>query len=52
VKGILEKLDEIERRDPDYAAFTGELRELAKRFRLDAYSKRLGQLPRERADSP
>jgi hypothetical protein len=40
VKGIIEKLDQIEQRYPErYTAFAGRLRAAAKRFRLDDYAR-------------
>jgi CheY-like chemotaxis protein len=38
VKGIKQKLDEIDRLDPRYEPFTGELRTFVNRFRLAEYS--------------
>ena len=52
VKGILEKLDEIEQRTPACARFTSELRTLVKRFRLDAYVKRLTQAGEQLHEQP
>ena len=44
VKGILEKLDEIERRNPArFGAFARELRAAVKGFQLDKYSRLLQQ---------
>ncbi|HEV2612636.1 MAG TPA: ATP-binding protein [Noviherbaspirillum sp.] len=51
VKGILDKLDDIERRDAVYAPFTGELRQLVKRFRLNDYSIRIKELIRHDMDN-
>ena len=44
VKGILDKLDEIERADARYAVFARRLREQVKGFRLEEYSKLLTQM--------
>ncbi|MBK4737053.1 hybrid sensor histidine kinase/response regulator [Noviherbaspirillum pedocola] len=44
VKGILARLDDIERLDPAYAAFTGQLRHLVKNFRLNDYANRLQEV--------
>jgi CheY-like chemotaxis protein len=41
VKGILEKLDEIDAEDRAYALYTAELRQLAKQFRLHQYTARI-----------
>jgi signal transduction histidine kinase/CheY-like chemotaxis protein/purine-cytosine permease-like protein len=58
IKGIGAKLDEIEQQDQVYLPFTGELRELVKRFRLNDYNARLqallhpaGEQPAQRIDS-
>ncbi|SMP64515.1 hybrid sensor histidine kinase/response regulator [Noviherbaspirillum suwonense] len=44
VKGILARLDEIERIDSAYLPFTAELRHLVKRFRLNELSSRLQEM--------
>ena len=44
VKGILARLDEIDRIDSAYAPFTAELRHLVKRFRLNELSSRLQEM--------
>ena len=44
VKGILDKLDEIERADNRHAAFTSRLRARVKGFRLEEYSRLLDQM--------
>ena len=44
VKGILDKLDEIERADNRYAAFVRRLRERVKGFRLEEYSRLLDRI--------
>ncbi len=44
VKGILDKLDEIERADNRHAAFTSRLRARVKGFRLEEYSRLLEQM--------
>jgi signal transduction histidine kinase/CheY-like chemotaxis protein/purine-cytosine permease-like protein len=44
VKGILQRLDEIEQQDQVYQPFAGEMRRLVKRFRLNDYSKRIKEM--------
>lgn len=44
VKGVLEKLDELEHQDRAYLPFTAELRELIKHFRLKDYTSRIKEL--------
>jgi signal transduction histidine kinase/CheY-like chemotaxis protein/purine-cytosine permease-like protein len=46
VKGILEKLDEVEQRAPASAGFVGELRTLIKNYRLSAFVQRLAEAER------
>ncbi len=43
VKGIHEKLDEIERGDRRYTHFVTELRELVKQFRLVEFSRSVAE---------
>ena len=51
VKGIHDKLTEIDQRDPDCRAFTSELRELVKQFHLNAYATRLKESLHHAADN-
>ena len=51
VKGILDKLAEIDQRDPACRAFTTELRELVKQFHLNAYATRLKETLLHAADN-
>jgi signal transduction histidine kinase/CheY-like chemotaxis protein/purine-cytosine permease-like protein len=44
IKGILEKLAELELQSPSHLAFTTELRGLVKRFRLNEYANRLKEI--------
>ena len=51
VKGILDKLADIDRRDPACIFFTTELRELVKQFHLNAYATRLKESLHHAADN-
>jgi DNA-binding response OmpR family regulator len=50
VKGILARLDEIERIDSAYLPFTAELRHLVKRFRLNELNGRLQEMIHDDVD--
>ncbi|MDY7579196.1 ATP-binding protein [Herbaspirillum sp. RTI4] len=50
IKGILQKLDDIEQENPAHLPFTGELRRLVKRFRLNDYSQRIKEMMHHDAD--
>jgi hypothetical protein len=50
VKGILARLDEIERIDSAYGPFTAELRHLVKRFRLNELGSRLQEMIHDDVD--
>jgi signal transduction histidine kinase/purine-cytosine permease-like protein/DNA-binding NarL/FixJ family response regulator len=47
VKGILAKLTQLEQRTPSQLAFTTELRELVRRFRLNDFANRLKETIRD-----
>ncbi len=51
VKGILDKLADIDQRDPACLAFTTELRELVKQFHLNAFATRLKESLHHAADN-
>jgi DNA-binding response OmpR family regulator len=51
IKGILEKLSELEQQTPSHVAFATELRRLVKRFRLNEYSIRLKEAIRNATDN-
>lgn len=51
VKGILDKLADIDQRDPACLAFTTELRALVKQFHLNAYATRLKESLHHAADN-
>jgi signal transduction histidine kinase/DNA-binding NarL/FixJ family response regulator len=52
VKGILAKLTELEQRTPSQLAFTTELRELLRRFRLNDFATRLKEAIRDAPPAP
>ena len=52
VKGILAKLTELEQRTPSQLAFTTELRELVRRFRLNDFATRLKEAIRDASATP
>ncbi|GAA4025560.1 ATP-binding protein [Actimicrobium antarcticum] len=51
VKGILEKLTELEQRTPSQLAFTTELRQLVKRYRLNDFAHRLKEAIRDASNA-
>jgi CheY-like chemotaxis protein len=50
IRGILEKLDAIDRLTPASARFTAPLRALVKSYRLDEFNRQLKEAEHERAD--
>lgn len=50
IRGILEKLDAIDRLTPASAHFTAPLRTLVKSYRLDEFNRQLKEAEHERAD--
>ena len=52
VKGILEKLDEIEHREPACARFIAELRALVKSYRLAAFVERISNASQVTGEQP
>ncbi|MDF3193945.1 ATP-binding protein [Pseudomonas sp. 1928-m] len=50
IRGILEKLDAIDRLTPTSASFTKPLRALVKSYRLDEFNRQLKEAEHERAD--
>ncbi|MGX5217476.1 ATP-binding protein [Pseudomonas segetis] len=50
VRGLQEKLDDIDRQSPEFIGFTAPLRLLVKNFRLDELTRQLKEADHERAD--
>lgn len=52
IRGILEKLDAIDRQTPASTSFTTPMRVLVKSYRLDEFNRQLKEAEHERADPP
>ncbi len=52
IRGILEKLDAIDRQTPASTSFTTPMRALVKSYRLDEFNRQLKEAEHERADPP